>query len=70
MKEFKTIYKDVYGKVLFYPENDTAKTIAKLMKVKTFRLEQLRDINELGAFTVVTKPHHGIIDYLPQFVTI
>ena len=40
--------KNVYGVDRFYPSNDTAHKFAKLIGLKTFSLDHLKQIKDLG----------------------
>lgn len=57
MPEFKAFIRNVYGKQLAYPANETAAKFAILLGVKTFNAHQLHQIQDLGYTMVqVTDP--------------
>jgi hypothetical protein len=47
-KIVKVELKNVYGKGLIYPRNATAFIFAKMLGVKTFNLEQVQGMRDLG----------------------
>ena len=53
MLHIELMFKDVYGKELYYPINDEAKTLCQMMKKKTFQ-EKHVDICRAAGWDVVT----------------
>lgn len=51
----KIAEKTVYGRILLYPHDETAKKFAKLLNVKTFSHANLCDIEALGYLIETTK---------------
>lgn len=52
--------KDVYGKTRYYPINETAKIICKLMKKKTLTKDQLKLCDEGGWNVDVQYPEFSL----------
>lgn len=51
LEKLRTIhvrYRTCYGRMLVYPECDTAKLLANLLEVKTFNDAQISNIEKLG----------------------
>jgi hypothetical protein len=60
--EIKIIEKNVYGKILLYPFNETAHKFAKLLNVKTFTTGQLHAIDDLGYNVTNVTPKADEVD--------
>ena len=60
--EVKVIEKNVYGKILLYPFNETAAKFAKLLKVKTFTDAQLHAIDDLGYNVTNVTPKADMVE--------
>lgn len=45
--------RSVYGNIKYYPVNDLAQKFADLMKQKTFDVQNLFDIKDLGVTVVI-----------------
>ena len=63
MGKIKVFAKEVYGKVLWYPNCEKSEFFAKLTNTKTFNLTQIRYITYLG-FNVEIKRIDGKIVHL------
>ncbi len=44
----RVLMKKVYGNELFYPQDDNAKSVCQLMKVRTFTKDQLKFCKDSG----------------------
>ena len=60
MEKIQMLSKEVYGKVLLYPDCEKSKLFANLTNTKTLSLTQLRDIHDLG-FEIEIKRINGKI---------
>jgi hypothetical protein len=52
MTKIKVFYRTVYGRTLYYPYDEMAKTLARLMQVKSFTVEQIATIGGSGLVEV------------------
>jgi len=52
MTKIQVFYRTVYGRTLYYPHDDMAKTMAQLMQVKTFTFQQIAEMRGSGLVEV------------------